>query len=145
MTPIYTWYEETGTAICKITDEQGRDFIGTAVTHELDKDFQSEKTGMTIAATRAAIKYLQSVRKDILRPQLAALKQLYYSMNRSKHFNPKSYEARMLYRQIKIKEEDIHSVNLEIDRYKTFLRQYINEKEEFYIATRKRREQGEKD
>lgn len=144
--PIYLWDEETGCAICKIVDDDGREFVGIAMTHDTDKDFQSEKTGQTIASTRAAIKYLQSVKRDILRPQLAALKQLYYSINRSKQYNKKSYEARMLWRQIRIKEEDIKSVNIEIENYKTFLRKFIADKEAFYIATRKRRQQqGETD
>ena len=141
--PIYLWDENTGCAICKIVDDDGREFIGMAMTHDSDKDFQSEKTGQTIASARAAIKYLQSVKRDILRPQLSALKQLYYSMNRSKQYNKKSYEARMLWRQIKIKEEDIKSINIEIDKYKTFLYQFIKDKEAFYTATRKRRQQGE--
>lgn len=141
--PIYHWNEQTGCAICKIVDEEGREFIGMAMTHDADKDFQSEKTGQTIATYRALIKYLQSVRRDILRPQLAALRQLYYSMNRSKHYNKHSYEARMLWRQIKIKEEDIKTVTLEIDSYKKLLRNFIADKEQFYIATRKRRGQGE--
>lgn len=139
--PVYTW--DGVLATCTIIDESGRTFVGEAVVHEKDMDFASEKTGCTIATTRAAIKYLQSVKRDSLKPQLEALKQLYYSMKHSKNFNPKSYENRMLQRQISIKETDIHTINLEIQKHREFLVNYLNDKETFYQAARRRRKSAE--
>ena len=135
--PVYTW--DGVVATCTITDEAGRTFTGSAYVHEQDMDFASEKTGCTIATSRAAVAYLQSVKKNVLKPQLAALKQLYYSMKHSSRFNPKSYENIMLQRQITIKEEDIKTVNLEIYKHKAFLKEFIDTKEIFYQNTRKAR------
>ena len=135
--PVYTW--DGVVATCTITDEAGRTFTGSAYVHEQDMDFASEKTGCTIATSRAAVAYLQSVKKNVLKPQLAALKQLYYSMKHSSRFNPKSYENIMLQRQIAIKEEDIKTVNLEIYKHKAFLKEFIDTKEIFYQNTRKAR------
>lgn len=137
--PVYIWDEDTRKATCIIEDEQGRKFIGEAIAHEADIDFTSEKTGMTIAVSRAAVKYLQSVKRDVIKPQLAALNQLYYSMKHSKKFNPKSYENRMLQRQIQIKKDDLIEINREIQKHRDFLHQYINDKEVFYQLMRKKR------
>lgn len=137
--PIYTWDAETARATCTITDDQGRVFVGEALAHELDMDFANEKVGCTIAGIRASIQYLRSVKRDIIQPQLNALKQLYYSMNRSKNYNPKSYESKMLWRQIRLKQDDLATINSEIARQREFLVTYIREKEEFYQFTRKRR------
>ena len=62
-------------------------------------------------------------------------------MNRSKYFNPNSYEARTLKRQIKIKEEDIRSITNEIYLRKERLREFINDKDSFYKAVRANRGQ----
>lgn len=116
--------------------------MGIAQCHPDDIDMMSEKTGYHIALERAAIYGLQSIRKNELKPELASLKQLYYSMNRSKYFNPKSYEARTLKRQIKIKEEDIRSITNEIYLRKERLREFINNKDSFYKAVRANRGQN---
>jgi hypothetical protein len=137
--PIYTWNEEDGIATCTIVDKQGRVFLGEAHAHPADKDFANEKTGYMIAEIRARISQLQSAKRDILQPQLAALKQLYYSMNRSSEFDPNSYENYMLHRQIRLKEDDLAAVNEEIATYKKFLKGYIDEKDKLYISLRRRR------
>ena len=137
--PTYTWNEEDGIATCTIVDKQGRVFLGEAHAHPTDKDFANEKTGYMIAEIRAHISQLQSAKRDILQPQLAALKQLYYSMNRSSEFDPNSYENYMLHRQIRLKEDDLAAVNEEIATYKKFLKGYIDEKDKLYISLRRRR------
>ena len=140
--PVYIWEEETGYASCTLTDDKGRIFIGEANVHPDDSDFMSEKTGCHIAMIRASIKYLQSVKRDELKPQLAALKQLYYSWNRSKEHSPRSYESKMLYNHIKMKESDIQEVNIQIHRLKEELRTFIDDKDRFYRFTRNKRGQN---
>lgn len=134
-----SWDAENYKATYIIEDECGRQFIGEAIAHEEDHDFATELAGTQIACLRATIKYLQSVKRDILKPQLAALKQLYYSINRSNKFNPKSYESKMLFNQIEIKEEDIKAINLEIHRHKEFLHNYINDKDRAFKIMRRYR------
>ena len=130
--PLFDWDPETGIATCIIFDKNDQTYVGMAQCHPDDID---------IALERAAIYGLQSIRKNELKPELASLKQLYYSMNRSKYFNPKSYEARTLKRQIKIKEEDIRSITNEIYLRKERLREFINNKDSFYKAVRANRGQ----
>ena len=60
-------------------------------------------------------------------------------MNRSKHFNPKSYENIMLWRQIRQKENDLATINDMITDQKKQLKEYIDEKEKFYKRVRANR------
>ena len=136
--PYYEWNEKEGIATCLLCD--GNEvFLGVAKCHPDDIDFQSEKTGMFIAESRAEIKALQHYKNNILKPGLNALKQLYYSINHSKQYNRKSYEAKMLYRQIKMKETDIEEVQRIINERKANLKQYIDDKDAFYKSVQKYR------
>ena len=60
-------------------------------------------------------------------------------MNRSKYFNPKSYENKMLQRQIRQRQEDIEYTNNAIKEAKNKLNYIINEKDKFYKNIRKNR------
>ena len=60
-------------------------------------------------------------------------------MNRSKYFNPKSYENKMLQRKIRQKREDIEYTNNAIKEAKNKLNYIINEKDKFYKNIRKNR------
>lgn len=61
-------------------------------------------------------------------------------MNKSKYFNPKSYENKMLQRQIKMYELDIIAINDVIKINKNELRNYIKNKEFLYQKIRKNRQ-----
>lgn len=126
--PEYSWSERYGTASCTLFYKQ-YEFTGVANCHPDDQDMMSKLTGQTIAEYRATIKYLRFIRDCELQPQLKALKQLYYSMKHSKYFDPKSYEAKMLYRQINILKEDLKENKYLIDLTKTQLEAYIVGKE----------------
>ena len=137
--PSVIWDAETNTSTCILVDDKGRKFIGTAKCHPDDLDFSNELTGGVIASHRAMLKYLQSVKRDILQPELNSLKQLYYSMNKSKRFNPNSYENIMLQRQIRLKEEDLTTVEEEIARLKQNLKLFIASKDATYKKLRENR------
>ena len=124
----YFWSEENGTAFATIF-YKNYTFTGEAFCHPDDKDMMSKLTGQTIAEYRATIKYLRFIRDCELQPQLKALKQLYYSMNHSNHFNPKSYEAKTLYRQINILKDDLKENKYLIDLTKSQLKAYLTTKE----------------
>ena len=96
-TPKFEWYEEDRQAICKLHTKYGV-FTGIASCHPDDVDMMSEKVGCEIAYSRAAIESLKYERDCIIKPSLKSLRQLYFSMKHSKKFNPKSYEAKMLWR-----------------------------------------------
>lgn len=133
--PIFNWDPEEGVASC-IIKYKNQTFCGVAMCHEEDKDMMSEKTGMEIAYRRATIDYLKYVRDMELKPALKALKQLYYTMKHSTHFNPKSYENSKLQRHIRMYEFDLETINELIADERKNLKDYIDKKDEFYKKTR---------
>lgn len=140
--PIFEYKD--GHAKCITEDEMGRRFCGEAFCSKEDKDFENEVTGLTIAEYRAQIAAARTYRND-LKIKIAALKQLLYSMNQSGNFNPKSYEAKMLYRQLKLHREDLQIAIHQVAVLKLELNNYINEKEIFYQRARKLRQREKLD
>ena len=139
--PIFTWDENTGTASCILSDGE-KIFTGFANCHPEDDDMCSEKTGCEIALRRAKINALKDYRNEV-KVRLSALNQLYYSMNRSKYFNKKSYENKMLQRQIRLTNFDLDTVKEMIVSEQQSLKSYIDEKEKFYNKTRLRRKKAD--
>ena len=137
--PEFDWNEEHGTATCILTDTNKKVYVGFATCHPDDKDMMSEKTGCEIALSRANIDYYRSLRDNEIKPALAALKQLYYSMNKSKSFNPNSYENKMLQRQINLKTLDLATVQEMIVAEQEKLTAFLKKKEDFYQLIRSKR------
>ena len=117
-------------------------FYGEAKCHPDDYDMCSEKTGCEIALNRAYIKLLKHYR-NTLKERLAALNQLYYSINKSNKFNEKSYENKMLQRQIRLIEFDLETIKELIAEEQIKLKEYINSKDAFYKTVRKNRGNGQ--
>ena len=138
--PIFNWDEETGISSCIVSDGE-KVYTGFAQCHPDDEDMKGQKTGCEIAFRRARINALRGYR-DELKIQLKALNQLYYSMNRSTKFNEKSYENRMLQRQIRMINFDLATTKEMIATEQENLRTYIKEKDEFYNKTRMRRKKA---
>ena len=136
--PIFKWDPDTGTATCILTDGHNI-FVGIATCSPEDQDMMNEKTGCHIAQFRAEIDYLIHIRDNELKPKLAALKQLYFSINKSSHFNEKSYETKMLRRQIYLINSDLNAVKEELTQVKEDLKFYLQEKENFYKKVRENR------
>lgn len=107
-------------------------------------DMMSEKVGCEIACSRALIDSLIYERDCVIKPSLKALRQLYYSMKHSKNFNPKSYEAKMLWSQIRNWEIDLTMVCNMIATERKMLNDYIHTKEALYQNIRKQRQGGQK-
>lgn len=135
--PIFNWDEDAGVASCILSDGE-KVFTGFAQCHPDDRDMSSEKTGCEIAFRRARINALRGYR-DELKIKLKALNQLFYSMNRSYRFNEKSYENRMLQRQIRMINFDLTTTKEIIATEEQNLRQYLSDKDKFYTKTRIRR------
>lgn len=141
----YDWDEELGIATCTIKVDGGKTFTGRSYCSDKDLDVKSEYTGCTIAYYRAILNSLLDERDNILLPGLKALKQLYYSINKSKNYNRYSYEAKMLYNQIQHYEDDLKFIRNYINDIKADLTRYINDKEYFAINLRKIRNDGQKE
>lgn len=136
--PQFSWDQENGTAVCILSDGNNA-FVGMAICDAEDQDMKSEKTGCQIALWRAEIKYYLHLKENEIKPALRALKQVYYTMKHSTHFNPNSYENKMLWRQIHQKELDLTVVNKMLTEKKTSLKDYLDEKQKFYKKIRKNR------
>ncbi len=130
--------EYNGTTVCKMTYD-GKEFFGHAVCAPEDMDMLSKKTGEEIALRRCSIAVLK-YEKQKIKNELNGLKTLYYSINTSKRYNPKSYEAVMLNRQIKMRVEDIADLEQEIKETDEYIKNYIIQKDDFYKKIRKIRE-----
>ena len=132
--PKVEWDEATKTATC-ILEDGDKIYCGVAACHPDDYDMCSEKTGCEIAVRRATIEAYRGY-KRIIKERLGALNQYYYSINMSKKFNEKSYENKMLQRQIRFLKDDLATINKLIDSEYENLRTYINEKDKFYKRIR---------
>lgn len=139
--PKFTWDGQLAT--CTIYDKN-KEFVGTAICHPEDAEFASEKTGCEIAYARAALKLFAHQRDNVILPSLKALQQLKYSMKHSKNFNSKSYENKMLNRQILNWESDLQTIKKMIKTEREFLNEYIKNKEELYQKLREYRK-GQKE
>lgn len=138
--PIFHWNENTGVSSCLLSDGE-RVYTGFARCHPDDEDMKGEKTGCEIALRRAKIAALRGYR-DELKIRLSALNQYYYSMNMSYRFNEKSYENKMLQRQIRQIKFDLDTTKEMIAGEELSLRTYIKSKDDFYNKTRKRRQKA---
>lgn len=134
--PIFTY--ENGHATCTVVDSLGRIFKGEARCSDEDRDFESALIGGTIAEMRAQISAAKTYRDD-LKIQLTALKQLYYSMKYSNHFNPKSYEAKRLFHHINLLNNDLEIAKHQLAVLKLDLYEYIRDKDECHAKIRKSR------
>lgn len=138
---IMNWDPEEKIASCIIEDSNNI-FYGSAWCHPDDQDMGNELTGCNYAMARANIKLLQHKKNNIYRPSLKALKHLQACMNFSSHYNPKSYEARMLQRQINYYENMITITEKAIDDLRKELKTNIDQKDELYKKVRKNKKKA---
>lgn len=134
----YNFDKETGITTCIITD--GNDvFYGIAKCAPEDRDMMNENTGCIIAENRASVKMLQ-YQRNILKYKYDAIHQYIYTINQSKKYNSNDYYVRQAFRQMRMYKEDIATIDEYIDKLKTSLRQFINDKDNFYKKIRANRE-----
>lgn len=137
---LFDWDSETGTATCILTDGKNHTFYGEAHCHPKDQDMMSEKTGYAIALRRAYIKALCYYRDTECKPTLKALNQFYNSINYSKEYDKKNYIVKRLLKHIAIAQKDLDAVNELIAEERKGLRDYIDQKDEFYGKIRNKRQ-----
>ena len=135
----YLYDPDSGIAQVILTDCHGRLYSGIAICAEQDNDMKAEYTGYTIAEKRAWINFYKGWLRYEIKPQLRALKQLYYSMNRSKRFYAGHYEAFMLKRSIHRLEKQLTDMEDNISYMQLDLRDYIDNKDKLYKAIRAKR------
>lgn len=131
----FKYSELDAKAQCDI-EYNGMTFTGLAHCHPDDLDYASERTGCYIAETRAIIKVLTFQRDYEIKPVLTALKHLYSNMRTSKHYNPKSYEAKMLRSQIRVYENDLVAVSNDLASERKNLKDYLAGKDKIFAKLR---------
>lgn len=131
----YCYDNETGVASCTIKYKNLL-FTGIARCHPDDNDFMSEHTGCFMAEARANIKVLKFRRDTEVIPALRAFEHLQANMDTSTKYSPKSYEAKMIHRQIKALKRQVEEFNEAIADEEAYLKKYINDKDKLYQRIR---------
>lgn len=139
----YSWDSEKTSCACILINEKGQEFVGNALCHPNDYDMKSVRTGEEIAFTRAYIKMLCAIRDEEIKPIKTVLENLYKNMATSYRFNPESFEAKQLNREIKEFRELYDIYNLSIKQHRKYLKQYIDAKDEFYKKQRNNQNGGQ--
>ena len=134
--PEFTWDDENKIAVCILTDDKNRTFIGEATCHTNDMDFASERTGCELAFRRAKLQYLRTVRDADLKPALGALEHLYASMVHSTHFDANSYEAKTIRKHIRQIRFDLDTIKEMIAYEYQGITDYIKGKDKIYQRLR---------
>ena len=137
-TIAFSYNPEEMVASCIIM-YHGMEFVGFAQCHPEDEDFASERTGCTIAELRARLQMLRYMRDGEIKPTLTAFKHTMDCMKTSKHFNPASYEAKMIKNKIKQYERELIDIKNEISYSSDNLKTYIDGKDKVYKKLRQAR------
>lgn len=136
MNNIQYYYDDVnGVASCTIRYKNLL-FTGTSKCHPDDEDFMSEHTGCFIAEVRANIKVLKFRRDNEIIPALRAFEHVQANMDTSTKYSPKSYEAKMIHRQIKTLKKQVEEFNAAIVDEENYLKKYISEKDKLYQRIR---------
>lgn len=143
--PEFNYDEASGICGCSIFIDDFLQGFGIAQCADQDRDMISEKTGMHIAEMRAQINLLQNYKNRELHPELKAYKHLLGTMVNSPRYNPNSYEAKRLNREIRNVEKAMREINIAIEATKAQLYNYINGKERMYQRIRANDHEGYKD
>lgn len=131
----FAFDEKLGYARCLII-YKGQAFEGGAKCHPDDMDMVSERTGCCIAEARAMIKLMRFKRDYEIKPALKAIKHLHGNMQTSTKYNKQSYEAKVVYNQLKALQKELDAINSDINEEKKYLKEYIDKKDIFYNRLR---------
>lgn len=129
------WNEELGMAQCVITDISNGVILagyGKAVCHDDDVKWKSQVTGEYIALTRANIDILRKKRDYELKPGIMIIEHIISTMINSKQYNPNSYEAKRIKKELKNLKDDLYMINTIIEDEQASLKTYLDAKEELH-------------
>ena len=136
---IYS-YNDSGYTPCDIV-YKNKTFTGHAYCLGVDKDFQSERVGCEIALRRAEIDMLKQIKYE-QKLIYDTINHVYSTMNHSSKYNPDSYEAKSIQRELANALLDYVSFSEILKERKQALRTYIENKEGFYKKLRVKRAQN---
>jgi hypothetical protein len=127
------WNEEIGMAQCVITDTSNGVTLsgyGRALCHDDDEAYKNQITGDYIAFTRAQIDILRKKRDYELKPSIIAIEHIISTMINSKNYNPNSYEAKRIKKELQNLKLDLRYINTVIEDTQLGLREYLILKDE---------------
>ena len=135
------WDSEHGVARCITHYETscGTELngIGIAERSKEDNEFVSELTGTVIAEYRAQIDLIKKINRYEIRPAIAALKHVYCTMQHSKRYNSKSYEAIRLKKELAHLLDELEENKIAIKNIQEDLATYMQRKDDFYQSIKK--------
>ena len=129
------WNEELGLAQCVITDFSNGVILsgyGRAICHDDDTRWKRASTGKYIAMTRAQIDILRKKRDYELKPSIMAIEHIISTMTNSKKYNPDSYEAKRVKKELKNLKNDLHMINTIIKDEQASLKTYLDAKDKLH-------------
>ena len=88
-------------------------FTGRAICHPDDDDIFSEKFGQELAHKRATVKALKYIKSDLIKT-IKVLEHSYHAIETNKEFDPNSFYARGLRKQIYINSAELGDINTAI-------------------------------
>ena len=124
----------SGDTWCRLI-HKGQEFTGHTRCLPEDEDFWSENVGCFIAETRAIIKQLKHAKKQLM-PGLKALEDFEKTLKCCKNYDPDSFEARRLRKEIYLQKRKINEINSAIKDEQDYLTQYIKGKDKLYNRLR---------
>ena len=137
------WDEQHGIATCFINSKTSSGIIltgvGIAECGPEDLDMMSERTGTVIAEYRAEIDLLKKINNFEIKPGIMALKHVYCTMLHSKQYNPNSYEAKRIKKELAHLLDELEENKMMIKEQQQHLNIYIQQKDEIYQKIRKAR------
>lgn len=110
--------------------------IGIAECHPDDYPFMSQLTGNMIAGYRAEIDLIKKVNNYEIKPGIDVLKHVYCTMTHSKKYNPKSYEAIRIKKELAHLMDELEENKQTIAYIQNELKEYIQNKEKVYQRIR---------
>lgn len=99
----------SGDTWCRLI-HKGQEFTGHTRCLPEDEDFWSENVGCFIAETRAIIKQLKYAKKQLI-PGLKALEDFEKTLKCCKNYDPDSFEAKRLRKEIYLQKRKINEIN----------------------------------
>lgn len=117
-------------------------FVGEAICHEDDKDFESSMLGLNLAENRAYLQYLR-VRRNELAVRYETLKGFYNLISADKNFDEDSSYAKKMRNEIAYSYAELQDCRNGIKAIPRMLDESIKSREELYQKVRKRRKEAE--
>lgn len=137
--PKFNWDPEHGVATCiVINPETECKFVGIAECHPEDKDMMNEMTGQEIAYHRALINLYRDKLKT-LKKEKRVTDDIYKTFKNMPNFDKENRYIRVVRHRSYGLAEEIRVYSEMIENTIKYIKDYIDNKDQFYKITRRNR------